>query len=129
MADERYIAPIISVNGEWLPGVVGFDCKCADIDREGTTRSEAGIMHRDILRPRVVSAQITHKVDVEGMVAITTALAPAEETDMTVLCPASPNASDGYVSAAFYVSEIETNLIWISEYEQWWEVSYQITEV
>lgn len=129
MAEEKYTAPIIQVGDTWLPGISKYDYKCADIDREGTTRSEAGVMHRDILRPRVVSAQVAHMVNSEDMYLITTLLAPAASIAMTVLCPSSPNATDGYVASEFYISEVNASLVWLDDAQLWWEVSYSLIEV
>ncbi|MDE7233486.1 MAG: hypothetical protein K2N29_00310, partial [Ruminiclostridium sp.] len=48
--------------------------------------------------------------------------------ELTVFCPASESAEEGFVTSEFYVSKITTRMISLSE-ASWWEVSYNAIQV
>ncbi len=131
MATRPTLAEIIQVGETWLPGIVKFTVTMEDIDGEGSTRSEAGIMRRDIVREKVIHAAVQHVVDQEELQTICAAVQSDRTVEMTLFCP---GRGDPEVTAEFYVSKVNFDLIryrdpTTGEVGDWWQVDYTIVEV
>jgi len=125
------LAEIIQVGETWLPGITKFTVTMEDIDGEGSTRSEAGIMHREIVREKVIHASIQHIVDQSELQTICAAVQSDSTVEMTLFCP---GRGDPNVTADFYVSKVNFDLIRYKNpktgvVEDWWQVDYTIVEV
>lgn len=121
------VAKIVKKDGEWLPKISSYSISLEDIDSEDTTRSESGKLIRKRLREKVIKLSITHIADADTIAAIAQKIGDTT-VELTVLCPASPNASDGFVDSEFYVSKITTEMISLQG-KSWWKVSYNAIEV
>lgn len=131
MATRPTLANIIQVGSTWLPGITKYDVTMEDIDAEGSTRSENGTMHREIIRSKVIHAQVTHIVDQTELASICGLIQGNATVNMTVFCPGrgSPN-----VTADFYVSKVNFDLIRYKEpstgaVADWWQLDYTLVEV
>lgn len=125
------MANIISVGGTNLPHVREYTFTLEDIDGDNSTRTEAGIMHREIIRSNVYHGSVVHICTETEMEAICTALKSAATIQVTALCPGKgTQATDTFYA---YVSKLETKLILYENQsgneESWWQVSYQLVEV
>ena len=131
MATRSTLAEIIEVDETWLPGITKFNVTMEDIDAEGSTRSENGTMHREIIREKVIHAQVTHVVDQTELAAICGLIQDDATVEMTVFCP---GRGDPYVTAYFYVSKVNFDLIRYKEpstgaVADWWQLDYTLVEV
>lgn len=128
--DPVTCAEILQVGGDWLPKIREYNFVLEDIDGENSTRSESGIMHREILRSNVYHASVVHICGEAEMIDICTALKNDETIEVTALCPGK---GDPYDTFDAYVSKLETQLILYENQagvtESWWQVSYQLVEV
>lgn len=125
------MANIISVGGTNLPHVREYTFTLEDIDGDNSTRTEAGIMHREIIRKNVYHGAFVHICTETEMTDICEALMGGEATiEVTVLCPGKGSP---YAEITAYVSKLETKLILYEGQagteESWWQVSYQLIEV
>lgn len=127
-------AQLIQVNSTWLPGITKYNVTLEDIDGEGSTRSESGVMHREIIREKVIHAQVQHIVDQSELVTICGAVQGGSTVSMTLFCPA--RAASGYttVSSTFYVSKFNFDLMRLTDpnsgaVDDWWQVDYTLVEV
>lgn len=123
------MANIISVDGTNLPHVREYTFTLEDIDGDNSTRTEAGIMHREIIRKNVYHGSFVHICTETEMTDICEALMGGDSTiEVTVLCPGK--AENTFEA---YVSKLETKLILYEgqagTVESWWQVSYQLIEV
>lgn len=123
------MADIISVSGTNLPHVREYTFTLEDIDGDNSTRTEAGIMHREIIRKNVYHGSFVHICTETEMTDICEALMGGDSTiEVTVLCPGK--AENTFEA---YVSKLETKLILYQgqsgNEESWWQVSYQLIEV
>lgn len=122
------IAHLISKDGEnWFPGISSYSADLEDIDADDTARSETGKMIRNRLRPKVIKLSVTHRIDADKVAEIAEAIGD-ETVELTVFCPASESANEGFVTSEFYVSKISTRMISLSGIS-WWEVSYNAIQV
>lgn len=131
MATRPTLANIIQVGSTWLPGITKYDVTMEDIDAEGSTRSENGTMHREIIRAKVIHAQVTHIVDQTELASICGLIQSNATVNMTVFCPGrgSPN-----VTADFYVSKVNFDLLRYKDpgtgaVADWWQLNYTLVEV
>lgn len=127
-------AELIQVGQVWLPGITKFNVTLEDIDAEGSTRSEAGYMHRELIRSKVIHAAVQHIVDQAELKTICTAVQGDSTVAMTVFCPARAASGSVTVSSTFYVSRFTFDLIRYREpstgnVADWWQVDYQLVEV
>ncbi len=126
------MADIISVSGTNLPHVREYTFTLEDIDGDNSTRTEAGIMHREIIRKNVYHGSFLHICTETEMMNICDALMGGEEAtiEANVLCPGKGTPSADITA---YVSKLETKLILYQgqsgNEESWWQVSYQLIEV
>lgn len=127
MADRPTLAEIISVNNEWLPGIAEYSLTLEDIDGEGSSRSESGTMHREVVRPNVIHASVTQIVDQEELIASCQAIKGDAQVEMTVFCPGVDD-EDVYITADFYVSKLDTQLLRYHDGD-WWRLSYTIVQI
>lgn len=124
------MANIISVDGTNLPKVREYRYTLEDIDGDNSTRTEAGVMHREVIRSNVYHASVVHICGEAEMETICGALKGEEVIRVTALCPGK-----GSPLATFnaYVSKLETQLIIYENQagnaESWWQVSYQLVEI
>lgn len=131
MADEEteaYVAKIIQVDGTWIPKIATYSVDMEDIDAEGTSRSESGKMHREVLRKKVKKLSVTCTHDNATILAVADML-KGDTVDMTVLCPGDVNATDFYATGTFYVTKISTGLMHLSGNRAVWSVSFNAIEV
>lgn len=121
-------AHLISKDGEnWFTGISSYSADLEDIDADDTARSETGKMIRNRLRPKVIKLSVTHRIDASQVAALAEMIGD-ETVELTVFCPASEAAEDGFVTSEFYVSKITTRMISLSGVS-WWEVSYNAIQV
>lgn len=125
------MANIISVDGTNLPHVREYTFTLEDIDGDNSTRTEAGIMHREIIRKNVYHGSFVHICTETEMIDICEALMGGDSTiEVAVLCPGKGSP---YAEMTAYVSKLETKLILYEGQagteESWWQVSYQLIEV
>ena len=123
-------ANIISVGSTVLPKVREYHFTLEDLDGDNSTRTESGVMHREITRANVYHASVVHICTETEMETICTALKSAPIIEITALCPGK-----GSPMATFdaYVSKLEAQLVIYQgqggQPESWWQVSYQLVEV
>lgn len=138
MATRPTLAEIIGYEEEnedvWLPGVTKYTVTLEDIDGEGSTRSEAGVMHREIIRSKVIHAQVQHIVDQAELKQICAAVQADSTVELTVFCPARAASGSISVTSYFYVSMFTFDLIRLKEpstgtLADWWQVDYTLVEV
>ncbi|MCM1335311.1 MAG: hypothetical protein NC084_12860 [Bacteroides sp.] len=120
-------AHLIAKDGEWFPGIASYSADLEDIDADDTARSETGKLIRNRLRAKVIKLSVTHKLDGDRVAKVARDIGDAT-VELTVFCPASEAAEEGYVTAEFYVSKISSRMIVLSE-KSWWEVSYNAIQV
>lgn len=131
MATRTALAHIIQVGETWLPGINKYTVTMEDIDGEGSTRNEAGTMHREIIREKVIHAAVQHRVDQTELQTICNAIQDDAIVEMTIFCPGRGNPN---VTADFYVSKVSFDLIRYREpstgaVADWWQVDYTLVEV
>lgn len=127
-------AQLIQVGSTWLPGITKFNVTLEDIDGEGSTRSESGVMHREIIREKVIHAQVQHIVDQTELVTICGAVQGNSKVEMTLFCPARGTSGGTTVTAYFYVSKFNFDLMRLTDpsngaVDDWWQVDYTLVEV
>lgn len=125
---EAYVAKVIQIGDVWLPKISTYSVDMEDIDGEGTSRSEAGIMHREVLRKKVKKLSVTCTHDNATILSVADML-KGDTVDMTVLCPGDVNATDFYATGTFYVTKISTGLMHLSGNRAVWSVSFNAIEV
>ena len=122
-------ARLIYTAGEWLPGISRYSATTEDIDGEGSTRNEAAVMHREVLRKDVKHIDVEHVCTTEDMRTVCRHIKEKEQIQMKVLCPAdSSSDGDGYVSGTFYISKVQAEMI-IYRNEPWWRITYSAVEI
>lgn len=131
MADRPHLAEIINVGGTWLPGIAKYHVTLEDIDSDSSNRSEAGILHRDVIRSSVIHAQVTHIVNQEELTTICGLIKEDSTVEMTLFCP---GRGDPDVESTFYVSKVDFDLIRYKEpstkeVADWWQLNYTLVEV
>lgn len=124
------VSNILSVDGTPLPKIREYHYTLEDIDGDNSTRTEAGVMHREVIRENVYHASVVHICAETEMETICGALKADATVEITALCPGK-----GDPTATFnaYVSKLEAQLILYENQagntESWWQVSYQLVEV
>lgn len=133
MADneESTAVHILQVEGVWLPGIREYNVTLEDLDSENSKRTEDGTMHREILRPNVYHANVTHIVKETDMITICEAVKADAVVEVTALCPGKGETPSSTFDA--YVSKLNTQLILhetqAGALESWWQIDYQLVEV
>lgn len=122
------VAKIIKIGDVWLPGIAKYRIDMEDIDGEGTSRSETGIMHREPLRKKVKKLYVTCTNDDPEVLGVAD-MVKDDTVAMTVLCPGDVEAADYYRTANFYVTKISTELVHLDENRRIWSVSFNAIEV
>ena len=131
MAYRPTVAEIIQIDDTWLPGICDYSVTLEDIDGEGSKRAEDGVMHREILRPKVYHANVSHYCTLDEVITVSSLIYDEATVEVTAFCPGK---GDGAYSTFYaYVSKLTTELIWYEnpegELESWWQISYQLVEV
>lgn len=132
--EEKNVAHILQIDDTWLPGVRDYDFTLEDIDTEDSNRSEGGYAHRDILRPNVYHASVTHIVPYDDMLTICDAIKAEKTIEISVLAPGKSSESP-YADITAYVSKIDVHLEWLDDidaesgYKAYFVISYQLVEV
>lgn len=108
-----------------LPGVCKYIVTLEDIDGEGSTRTEDGVMHREVLRSNVVHVSVQHIVDPPGVEAIVNAIKTNPDLDGVELYLPGIASSSNH----FYCSKLTTELIVKTATNERWLVSYELVEV
>ena len=106
-----------------LPGVTAYSFTVEDIDGEGTTRTESGVMHRERVRANVVHASVTHRVTTTDLETICDTVKQGENANLTLYTPGVEPSS------VYYCSKLTASLVIIKEDTEWWDVSYELVEV
>ena len=121
---------ILSVGGVSLPKIREYHFTLEDIDGDNSTRTESGIMHREIIRENVYHASVVHICTESEMETICDALKSDAIVEITALCPGKGSPTDTFDA---YVSKLEAQLVLhenqAGNTESWWQVSYQLVEV
>lgn len=120
-------AHLISIDGEWFPGIASYSADLEDIDADDTARSETGKLIRNRLRAKVIRLSVTHRLDADKAAEVAQRVGGAT-VELTVFCPASEDANGGFVTSEFYVSKITARMISLSG-KSWWEISYNAIQV
>lgn len=106
-----------------LPGVTQYSFTLEDIDGEGSTRTEDGYMHREVIRQNVVHASVTHRVDTEGLGTIISEIKQGETVETELYTP-------GYEpSGTYYCSKLTASMVAKTQEKEIWDVSYELVEV
>ncbi len=125
------LAEIVQVGETWLPGIRKYTFTLEDLDGEGTTRDETGVLHREVIRSNVLHVAVTHVVDQGELVSITSLVKESSTVEMTLFCP---GRGDPYDTGTFYVSKMDVDLIRLKDpntgqVADWWQVDYTLVEV
>ena len=123
MEETTSIIPLV---GD-LPGVTSYSFTAEDLDGEGTTRTEDGHMHREVILPNVIHASVTHRVTTENLAAICNVIkANTVISNLDLYLPGVPGRQGG---RSYYCSKLTATLIISKEDTEWWDVSYELVEV
>jgi hypothetical protein len=108
-----------------LPGITSYSFTAEDLDGEGTTRTETGVMHREIVRPDIVHASVTHRVTTADLATICEAIKTDPEIEgLDLYLPGVTSRTRKY-----YCSKYTAALVIVKEDTEWWDVSYELVEV
>lgn len=122
------IARLLQIGGTWVPGITKYNISMEDIDGEGTTRDETGVMHREVVRKKVKKLTVHCTHDSEDILAVAS-LVENDIFDAYLLCPGDPEAVDYYKEATFYISKITTDLVHFGDNGVIWSVAFNAVEV
>ena len=108
-----------------LPGITSYSFTAEDLDGEGTTRTETGVMHRELVRSDVVHASVTHRVTTADLETICDAIKTDPEIEgLELYLPGVTSRTRKY-----YCSKYTAALVIVKEDTEWWDVSYELVEV
>lgn len=106
-----------------LPGITSYSFTAEDLDGEGTTRTETGVMHRELVRSDVVHANVTHRVTTADLETIADTIKQGATVDIELYTPGvSP-------SGTYYCNKFTAALVIVKEDTEWWDVRYELVEV
>lgn len=131
MANRPTIAGIIQIGDTWLPGICDYNYTLEDIDSENSKRAEDGTMHREVLRPNVYHANVSHYCTLDEVTTVCGLIKEDTSVEINAFCPGKNDGA--YATMTVYVSKVTSKLIWYEDpesgLESWWQIDYQLVEV
>lgn len=122
------VARLLRIGGTYVPGITKYNVSMEDLDGEGTTRSEAGIMHREVIRKKVKKLTVNCTHDDPEILSVAS-LVEGDTFDAEIFCPGDPAAVNNYISTQFYVSKITIDLMLFKDGKGIWSVAFNAVEV
>lgn len=123
-----HVSKLIKVGNTYIPGITKYKIDMEDLDGEGTSRSETGVMHREVIRKKVKKISISCTQDDEEVLKVAE-LVEGNTVEMTVFCPGDETAENGYKTSNFYISKLSIDLLLLTGEQGLWTVAFNAIEV